>query len=217
VTSDGTKDRTTSRANDGRLALALAGAGLSYADRSCAFFMESTCQRSPHARGGKRSAGAAAGAAEPAGGPDATAVVVVVRCRRPLGIGLRVPLGSRFLPLGYRIWPVLVAGVAVACLLQWGLARATGIAVAIPMLRYPSGRAAGRAMIIVAVAALGAQVLLIDRGLLLVAIVVAALAVVAQARANQRLPSILDVLTDVVLIDIPKGIFQFIGQARNRT
>jgi hypothetical protein len=90
------------------------------------------------------------------------------------------PVGSRFLPQGVRIWPILVAGVALACLLQWGLARSTGIAVAIPMLRYPSGRPAGIAMIVVSVAALVTEALLIDRGLLVAAIVVAALAVVAE-------------------------------------
>jgi hypothetical protein len=90
------------------------------------------------------------------------------------------PISSRFLPQGVRIWPILFAGVAVACLLQWGLARATGIAVAIPMLRYPSGRLAGIAMIVVSIAALVTEAFLIDRGLLAGAIVVAALAVVAE-------------------------------------
>jgi hypothetical protein len=95
------------------------------------------------------------------------------------------PVGSRFLPQGVRIWPILVAGVAVACLLQWGLARATGIAVAIPMSRYPSGRPAGTAMIVVSIAALVTEVFLIDRGLLVAAIVVAALAVVAEVTCQQ--------------------------------
>jgi len=95
------------------------------------------------------------------------------------------PVGSRFLPQGVRIWPILVTGVAVACLLQWGLARATGVAVATPMLRYPSGRPAGIAMIVVSVAALVTETFLIDRGLLVAAIVVAALAVAAEV-AGQR-------------------------------
>jgi hypothetical protein len=95
------------------------------------------------------------------------------------------PFGSRFLPQGVRIWPILVAGVAVAFLLQWGLARATGIAVAIPMSRYPSGRPAATAMIVVSVAALVTEAFLIDRGLLVAAIVVAALAVAAEVAAQQ--------------------------------
>jgi hypothetical protein len=95
------------------------------------------------------------------------------------------PFSSRYLPQGVRIWPILVAAVAVACLLQWGLARATGIAVATPMLRYPSGRPAGIAMIVVSVAALVTETFLIDRGLLVAAIVVAALAVVAEVAGQQ--------------------------------
>jgi hypothetical protein len=95
------------------------------------------------------------------------------------------PVASRFLPQGVRIWPILVAGVALACLLQWGLARATGIAVAIPMLRYPCGRPAGIAMVVVSVAALVTEALLIDRGLLAATIVVAAVAVVAEVAGQQ--------------------------------
>jgi hypothetical protein len=97
------------------------------------------------------------------------------------------PIGSRYLPHGMRIWPILLAGVAVACLLQWGLSRATGIKLATPMLRYPSGRLAGRAMIVVSVAALGTEAYLIAGGLLVAAIVVAALAVAAQAVGQQAL------------------------------
>ena len=97
------------------------------------------------------------------------------------------PFGSRFLPQGVRIWPILVAGVAVACLLQWGLARATGIAVAIPMLRYPSGRPAGIAMIVVSVAVLVTEALLIDHGLLVATIVVAEMACLQAAlRVTRR-------------------------------
>ncbi len=95
------------------------------------------------------------------------------------------PVGSRFLPHGVRIWPILAAGVTVACLLQWGLARATGIAVAMPMSRYPSGRPAATAMLVVSVAALATEVFLIGRGLLVAATVVAALAVVAEVAAQQ--------------------------------
>jgi hypothetical protein len=95
------------------------------------------------------------------------------------------PFTSRFLPHGVRIWPILLAAVAVACLLQWGLARATGIVVATGSLRYPSARPAGIAMIVVGGAALVTETFLIDRDLIMAAIAVAALAVVAEVAAQQ--------------------------------
>lgn len=95
------------------------------------------------------------------------------------------PFSSRFLPQGVRTWPILVAALAVACLLQWGLARATGMAVAVGALRYPSGRPAEIAIIVVAAAALVTVFFLIDRGLIEAAIAVAALAVVAQVALQQ--------------------------------
>jgi hypothetical protein len=95
------------------------------------------------------------------------------------------PFTSRYLPQGVRTWPILVAAAAVACLLQWGLARATGIAVATRMFRYPSGRPAGIAIIVVGVAALVTETSLIRRDLIVAAIVVAALAVVAEVVGQQ--------------------------------
>src|ERR1700683_1940742 len=77
-----------------------------------------------------------------------------------------------FLHQGVRIWPILVAALAVACLLQWGLARATGIKMSTPTLLYPaSGRPARVAMIVGALAALEAGFLLIHHGLRACAIV----------------------------------------------
>jgi hypothetical protein len=95
------------------------------------------------------------------------------------------PFTSRFLPQGVRIWPILLAAVTVACLLQWSLARATGIVVATGSLRYPSARPAGIAMIVVGAAALLTETFLIDRDLIVAAIAVAALAVVAEVAAQQ--------------------------------
>jgi hypothetical protein len=95
------------------------------------------------------------------------------------------PFSSRFLPQGVRIWPILVAALAVACLLHWGLARATGLVVDTRMLRYPSGRPAGIAIIVVGLTALVTEAFLIRRGLLVAAIVVAALAVVAEVAGQQ--------------------------------
>jgi hypothetical protein len=90
------------------------------------------------------------------------------------------PCSKRYLPQGVRTWPILLAVLAVACLLQWGLARATGMAVAVGSLRYPSGRPAEIAIIVVAAAALVTEFFLIRHGLLVAAIVVAVLAVAAE-------------------------------------
>ena len=89
------------------------------------------------------------------------------------------PFSSRYLPQGVPIWPILVAAVAVACLLQWGLTRATGISVGIPDLTYRPGRPARIAMLVVSLVAIVTEHFLIDRGLLAVAVAVAVLAVVA--------------------------------------
>jgi hypothetical protein len=98
------------------------------------------------------------------------------------------PFSSRFLPQGVRIWPILVAAVAVACLLGWGLARATGIKVGFRNLRYPaSGRPTRIAMLVVSLAALVTENFLIRRDLIVAAIVVAALAVAAEVAAQQAL------------------------------
>jgi hypothetical protein len=95
------------------------------------------------------------------------------------------PFSSRYLPQGVSTWPILVAALAVAFLLQWGLARATGIAVAAPPLGIPAGRPAGIAIIVVSAAALVAENFLIHRSLIVAAIVVAALAVVTEVAAQR--------------------------------
>jgi hypothetical protein len=60
-----------------------------------------------------------------------------------------------------------------------GLARTTGISVGIPDLTYRPGRPARIAMLVVSLAAIVTEHFLIGRGLLVAAVVVAALAVVA--------------------------------------
>jgi hypothetical protein len=96
------------------------------------------------------------------------------------------PFISRF--LGGGSWPLFVAALAVACLLQWGLTRVTGIKVGFRNLRYPaSGRPARIAVVVVCLAALGTEHFLIDRGLLVAAIVVAALGVVAEVALQRAL------------------------------
>jgi hypothetical protein len=95
------------------------------------------------------------------------------------------PVSSRYLPPAVPSWPILVAALAVAVLLQWGLTRATGISVGIPDLTYRPGRPARIAMLVVSVAAIVTEHVLIDRGLVAAAVVVAALAVVAGVISGQ--------------------------------
>ena len=90
-----------------------------------------------------------------------------------------VPFTSQF--LGVSIWPIFAAASAVACLLQWGMTRATGIKMGFRNLRYPaSGRPTRIAVVVVSLAAIATEHFLIDRGLPAAAIVVAALAVAAE-------------------------------------
>jgi hypothetical protein len=91
-----------------------------------------------------------------------------------------------FLHHGVHIWPFLLAIAAVACLLQWGLTRATGIKVGFRNARHPaSGRPARIATPVVGLAALMTEHFLVDRRVLAAAIVVAALAVVAEVALVQ--------------------------------
>ena len=87
----------------------------------------------------------------------------------------------------------MVATLAVACLLQWGLDRATGIKVGPRPLRvlrdglfdYRPGRPARIAMMVLSLAAIVTEASLIRHGLLAAAIVVAALAVAAEVALQQ--------------------------------
>ena len=98
------------------------------------------------------------------------------------------PFGSRYLPRGVSPYPpLLVAGLAVACLLKWGQDRATGIKMGFRNLSYRPGRPAGIAMLVVSIAANGTETSLIRRGLIVAAIAVAALAVAAEMAAQQAL------------------------------
>jgi hypothetical protein len=95
------------------------------------------------------------------------------------------PFSSRYLPQEVPTWPILVAFLAVACLLQWGLTQATGIKLPFRNLRYRPGRPVGIAILVVFLTASETEFLLVGRGLLVAAIVVAALAVVAEVAAQQ--------------------------------
>jgi hypothetical protein len=95
-----------------------------------------------------------------------------------------VPFTSRF--LGVSIWPLFAAALAVAGLLWWGMTRATGMKVGFRNLRYPpQGRPVRIAVVVVSVATIMTEHFLIDRGLLVAAIVVAALGVVAEVALLQ--------------------------------
>jgi hypothetical protein len=94
------------------------------------------------------------------------------------------PFASRFLGVG--IWPFFVAALVVAVPLQWGWTRATGIKMGFRNLSYPGpGRPARYAVVVVSLGAIVTEHFLIDRGLIVAAIVVAALAVVAEVAAQQ--------------------------------
>lgn len=93
------------------------------------------------------------------------------------------PFASRF--LGASIWPFLVAALVVSIPLQWGWTRVTGIKMGFRNLSYPGpGRPARYAVVVVSLAAVVSEHFLIDRGLLVAAVVVAALAVVAEVAAQ---------------------------------
>ena len=95
-----------------------------------------------------------------------------------------VPFTSRY--LGVSIWPIFVAALTVACLLQWGMTRVTGIKVGFRNLRYPAaGRPVRIAVVVVCLATLVTEHFLIDRRLPVAAIVVAALAVLAEVAASR--------------------------------
>jgi hypothetical protein len=98
-------------------------------------------------------------------------------------------------PTSVSTWAIVVPVLAVCCLLQWGMTRATGMKAGLRPLRvlqdglfyYRPGRPAGIAILVVSVAGLGTEGSLIRHGLLAAAIVVAALAVAAEVTAQQAL------------------------------
>ena len=102
------------------------------------------------------------------------------------------PFSSQYLHQG-DFWAIVVAALALAGLLQWGLDRATGMKVGPRPLRvlrdglfyYRPGRPARIAMMVVSIAAIVAEASLIHDGLLAAAIVVAALALAAEVALQQ--------------------------------
>jgi hypothetical protein len=100
---------------------------------------------------------------------------------------LASPFSSRYLSQG-GYWAIAAAALAVACLLQWGLERVTGMKVGPRPARvlrdglfyYRPGRPALIAMLVVSLAGTVTETSLIRHGLLAGAIVVAVLAVAVE-------------------------------------
>jgi hypothetical protein len=98
-------------------------------------------------------------------------------------------------PASVSTWAIVVPILAVCCLLQWGMTRATGMKAGPRPLRilqdglfyYRPGRPAAIASAVVSLAGLGTEISLIRHGLLWAAIVVAALAVAAEVTGQQAL------------------------------
>jgi hypothetical protein len=107
-------------------------------------------------------------------------------------VGFTGQFSLRYLPrVDY--WAIGVAQLAVWCLLQWGLARATGITVGPRPLRvlrdglfyYRPGRPALIAILVVSLAVAETEFLLLRHGLLVAAIGAGALGVAAEVALQQ--------------------------------
>jgi hypothetical protein len=91
------------------------------------------------------------------------------------------PFSSRYLSPAFPVWAILVAFLAVVCLMQWGLFRAVGMKLPFRNLSYRRpGRPVGIAILVVWFAASETGQLLLDHGLSVAALVVAALGVAAE-------------------------------------
>ena len=96
-------------------------------------------------------------------------------------------------PVAVSTWAILVPAAALCFLLQWGMTRATGLkagprpprVLRDGLFYYRPGRPAGIAIAVVSLAGLGVEHFLIDRGLPVAGIVVAALAVAAEVVLQQ--------------------------------
>jgi hypothetical protein len=107
-------------------------------------------------------------------------------------VGFTEPFSLRYLSRA-DYWGIAVAELAMWCLLQWSLARATGLKVGPRPLRvlrdglfyYRPGRPALIAMLVVSLAASQTESSLLRYGLLTAAIVVGALGVAAEVALQQ--------------------------------
>ena len=94
-----------------------------------------------------------------------------------LAVAFAMPIGSHYIT-GAGIGGALIA-VVVFFLLQYALARVSGVDVGTRTWHYPSGRAWTIAMVVVIFAASAVETLLLNHGLLAAAIVVGVLATLA--------------------------------------
>jgi hypothetical protein len=94
------------------------------------------------------------------------------------------PFSLQYLPRA-DYWATGAAQLAVWCLLQWGLTRATGIKLPFRNLRYRPGRPVWIANLVVFLAASETEFLLTRHGLIVAAIAIAALAVAAEMACLQ--------------------------------
>jgi len=92
-------------------------------------------------------------------------------------VAFAMPIGAHYLT-GAGIGGALLV-IMVVCLLQYALARVSGVDVGIQTWQYPSGRAWSIALAVVIFAASAAEGLLVEHGLLAAAIVVGVLATLA--------------------------------------
>jgi hypothetical protein len=100
-----------------------------------------------------------------------------------LAVAFAMPIASHYL-IGAGAWCALLA-IVVLFLLQYALARVSGVDVGIQTWQYPSGRAWTIAMVVVIFAAFAAETLLLSDGLLAAAIGVGVLATLAGTGCSQ--------------------------------
>jgi hypothetical protein len=98
-------------------------------------------------------------------------------------VAFAMPFGSRYV-LGGGAWCALAA-IVIFVLAQYALARVSGVYVGARSWQFPATRVWTIAMVVVILAASAAETLLLDRGLLPAAIVVAVFATVAGTGCRQ--------------------------------
>ena len=92
-------------------------------------------------------------------------------------VAFAMPIGSHYLTGAGLVGALLV--IVVLFLMQYALARVSGVNVGLSTWQYPSGRAWTIALVVVIFAASWAETFLLEHGLLAVAIVVGVLATLA--------------------------------------
>ncbi|NUP53841.1 MAG: hypothetical protein HOW97_41945 [Catenulispora sp.] len=96
-----------------------------------------------------------------------------------MALAFAMPIGAHYL-VGGAIWCVLLS-IAAFLLLHYAMSRASGVDVGLQTWRFPSGRVWTLAMAAVILAATSGEALLLDHGLLGLAITVGAVAALTAA------------------------------------